>query len=46
MTSFTYVITDKAGIHARPAGMVVKEAQKFTSEITLKAGGCSADAKN
>ena len=26
MTSFTYVITDKAGIHARPAGMVVKEA--------------------
>ena len=45
MTSFTYVITDKAGIHARPAGMVVKEAQKFTSEITLKAGGCSADAK-
>ena len=45
MTSFTYVITDKAGIHARPAGMVVKEAQKFTSEITVKAGGGSADAK-
>ena len=45
MTSFTYVITDKAGIHARPAGMVVKEAQKFTSEITLKAGGCSAEEK-
>ena len=30
MTSFTYVITDKAGIHARPAGMVVKEEKNFT----------------
>ena len=29
MKSFTYVITDKEGIHARPAGVVVAEAKKF-----------------
>ena len=45
MRSITYVITDRVGIHARPAGIVVKTAQKYQSEITLKAGGCSADAK-
>ena len=28
MKSFAYVITDRAGIHARPAGTVVKTAQK------------------
>ena len=28
MKSFTYVITDEVGIHARPAGMLVKEAKK------------------
>ena len=26
MQSFNYTITDEAGIHARPAGMLVKEA--------------------
>lgn len=46
MKAFTYVITDKAGIHARPAGMVVKEAQKFASAVTVKSGEGCADAKN
>ena len=31
MKQFTYVITDEAGIHARPAGLLVKEAAKFAS---------------
>ena len=31
MKEFTYVITDRVGIHARPAGIVVKMAQKFQS---------------
>ncbi len=44
MKEFTYVITDEIGIHARPAGMLVKEAKAFTSKITLEANGKSADA--
>lgn len=44
MKEFNYVITDEIGIHARPAGMLVKEAKAFTSKITLEANGKSADA--
>lgn len=44
MKEFTYVIKDEIGIHARPAGMLVKEAKAFTSKITLEANGKSADA--
>ena len=44
MKEFTYVITDEIGIHARPAGMLVKEAKAFTSKITLEVNGKSADA--
>lgn len=44
MKSFKYVITDAAGIHARPAGILVKEAKKFASGITLQANGKSAQA--
>ena len=29
MKTFNYVITDEVGIHARPAGMLVKEAKKY-----------------
>ncbi len=45
MKSFTYTITDEVGIHARPAGMLVKQAKECTSEITVTAKGKSADAK-
>lgn len=45
MRSFVYVITDRAGIHARPAGFVVKEAKKYSSEIKVSFGEKSADAK-
>ncbi|MDF2474021.1 MAG: Phosphotransferase system, phosphocarrier protein HPr [Anaerocolumna sp.] len=45
MKKFSYVITDELGIHARPAGLLVKEAAKFTSNITLKCGDKSGDAK-
>lgn len=31
MKTFEYTITDELGIHARPAGMLVKEASKFAS---------------
>jgi len=45
MKSFTYVIQDKEGIHARPAGIVVAEAKKFSSNIKIENKGKSADLK-
>ena len=35
MKQFSYVITDKEGIHARPAGLFVKQAGKYSSKITI-----------
>ena len=45
MKEFKYVITDELGIHARPAGLLVKEAKQFTSTITLACGDKKAAAK-
>lgn len=45
MKKFDYVIKDEMGIHARPAGMLVKEAGNYSSLITLQKGEKSADAK-
>lgn len=45
MLTFTYVIKDELGIHARPAGLLVKEAKQFASTITLECGGKKAAAK-
>ena len=39
MKTFQYVIKDEVGIHARPAGLLVKEAKKFPSKITLEGTG-------
>lgn len=44
MKTFSYVIKDEIGIHARPAGMLVKEAKKYGSKIMLKKNGKAADA--
>lgn len=44
MREFSYTIQDELGIHARPAGALVKEAKKYTSRIMLKKGEKSADA--
>ena len=45
MKEFKYVITDKGGIHARPAGVLVKEAAKFTSKVIIAKDGKEVDAK-
>ena len=45
MKSFTYVITDPEGIHARPAGELVKAAKAFTSTIQIVKDGKKADVK-
>ena len=45
MKEFKYVITDELGIHARPAGLLVKEAAKFQADSKIKKGEKEADAK-
>lgn len=45
MKSFNYIITDEVGIHARPAGMLVKEAKKYAASITIVKGEKKADAR-
>ena len=45
MKNFKYTITDELGIHARPAGLLVKEAAKFSSMITIQGNGKNADLK-
>jgi len=44
MKEFKYVITDEVGIHARPAGLLVKEAKKYASDIVIAKGDKSAKA--
>lgn len=38
MKQFSYTITDPVGIHARPAGLLVREAKAFLSTLTLTRG--------
>ena len=45
MKEFTYVITDKEGIHARPAGELVKAAKEYQSSVTIIKDEKKADAK-
>ncbi len=45
MKEFTYTITDSTGIHARPAGLLIKKAGEFKSSITLTKGDKSANLK-
>ena len=44
MKTFTYVIKDELGIHARPAGLLVKVAKNFNSEIFIKKNEKSVNA--
>ena len=45
MKEFKYAITDPEGIHARPAGLLVKQAAGYKAEIKITKGEKSADAK-
>lgn len=44
MKQFEYTIQDEVGIHARPAGLLVKEAKQYESKITVSKDGKSAEA--
>jgi len=35
MQTFEYIIKDEAGIHARPAGLLVKKVSELTSTVTI-----------
>lgn len=45
MKEFDYVITELVGIHARPAGLLVKAASAYKSMVTIEKDGKSADGK-
>ncbi|MBO5094445.1 MAG: HPr family phosphocarrier protein [Lachnospiraceae bacterium] len=47
MKTVEYVVADPLGLHARPAGLLVKKAAAYKSGVTLKNAetGRSADAK-
>ncbi|RKM59974.1 HPr family phosphocarrier protein [Butyrivibrio sp. CB08] len=46
MKIIDYVITDPEGVHALPAGGLVKLAQSFSSTITAKGNGQETDVKH
>lgn len=43
MKEFQYTIKDEIGIHARPAGLIVKKAKEFSSKCTLTKDGKTAE---
>ena len=45
MKEFKHVIQAPMGLHARPAGMLVKACAGYASKITIKAPTGTADAK-
>ncbi|MCP1101835.1 phosphocarrier protein HPr [Aequitasia blattaphilus] len=45
MTEFKYLITDPEGIHARPAGELVKLAKTFASDIKISGNEKVGDTK-
>ena len=44
MKTFQYVIKDEVGIHARPAGLLVKWVKKYQSKVTIEGNGKKSDA--
>lgn len=46
MTEKTTTIKNRAGIHARPATLIVKEASKFQSNVYIEKGTEKINAKS
>ena len=44
MKQFVYTIKEAVGIHARPAGLLVKEVKKYQSAVTIAKGDTSVNA--
>ncbi len=45
MKEIEFFVTDPQGIHARPAGLLVKEAKKFESNISVFKGARKGNLK-
>ena len=45
MKEFTHVINDPLGLHARPAGMLVKACAGYASSVSITSPTGKADAK-
>ncbi len=45
MVSFDYLVKEPMGLHARPAGLLVKQLKNYGCEIRIKCGERQADAK-
>ena len=45
MVTFMFTVNDEMGLHARPAGQLVKEAAKCTCKVTIRKGEKIGDAK-
>lgn len=47
MTCFDYTVTDKQGLHMRPAGMLARQAGSYPCSVTLeKEGKAPVSAKS
>ena len=46
MKEFKYVVTDPEGIHARPAGMLVKAVKEFSCDIKIAKDGKAMNCKD
>jgi len=42
----TYTIRNRLGLHARAAALLVKTANKFTSEVTIEKDGLEVNGKS
>jgi len=45
MVNFDYTIKEEMGLHARPAGVMVKKLKPYPCNVTVNCGERSADAK-
>jgi phosphocarrier protein len=45
MQSFSYTIKDEMGLHARPAGQMVKYIKTLPERVTIRCGERSADGR-
>ncbi|MBQ8331324.1 MAG: HPr family phosphocarrier protein [Clostridia bacterium] len=43
--TFVYTVTDPNGLHARPAGLLVRKAQELKGEVTISLRDRSASLK-
>ena len=46
MTTRTVTVTNRAGLHTRPASMIVREASKFSADFYIQKDGYEINGKS